>query len=101
MLAVCSAVMIPQAIAQSWEVGGGVGGGFYTAQNVTSGSGSAKAAGLAPDGSSLAFLSDRVKAEVFQLYLMAEGDLGEARPAPAVPGTVGPSRHFGCPRSST
>ncbi len=43
MLVVCSAVMIPQAIAQSWEVGGGVGGGFYTAQNVTSGSGSASA----------------------------------------------------------
>ena len=43
---------------------------------------------LAPDGSSLAFLSDRAKAEVFQLYLLADGQLGEARPAPAVPGTV-------------
>jgi dipeptidyl aminopeptidase/acylaminoacyl peptidase len=55
---------------------------------LTSGSGSAKAARLAPDGSSLAFLSDRAKAEVFQAYLLAGGQLGEARPAPAVPGTV-------------
>src|SRR5260370_22507002 len=53
-----------------------------------SGGGSGKAARLAPDGSSLAFLSDRAKAEVFQLYLLADGQLGEARPAPAVPGTV-------------
>jgi len=55
---------------------------------LTSAGGSAKAARLAPDGSSLAFLSDRAKAEVFQLYLLADGELGEARPAPAVPGTV-------------
>jgi dipeptidyl aminopeptidase/acylaminoacyl peptidase len=55
---------------------------------LTSGGGSAKAARLAPDGSSVAFLSDRAKAEVFQLYLLADGQLGEAWPAPAVPGTV-------------
>ena len=55
---------------------------------LTSGGGSAKAARLAPDGSALAFLSDRAKAHVFQLYLLADGQLGEARPAPAVPGTV-------------
>jgi dipeptidyl aminopeptidase/acylaminoacyl peptidase len=55
---------------------------------LTSGGGSAKAAGLAPDGSSLAFLSDRAQAGVFQLYLLDDGQLGEARPAPAVPGTV-------------
>jgi dipeptidyl aminopeptidase/acylaminoacyl peptidase len=55
---------------------------------LTSGGGSAKAARFAPDGSSLAFLSDRAKAEVFQLYLLADGQLGEARPAPAIPGTV-------------
>src|SRR5215468_12282034 len=55
---------------------------------LTSGGGSARAARLAPDGSSLAFLSDRAKAEVFQLYLLADGQLGEARSAPAVPGTV-------------
>jgi dipeptidyl aminopeptidase/acylaminoacyl peptidase len=55
---------------------------------LTSGGGSAQAGRLAPDGSALAFLSDRAKADVFQLYLLAEGQLGEARPAPAVPGTV-------------
>ncbi len=55
---------------------------------LTSGGGSAKAGRLSPDGSALAFLSDRAKAEVFQLYLLADGQLGEARPAPAVPGTV-------------
>ena len=55
---------------------------------LTSGGGSAKAARLAPDGSALAFLSDRDKAEVFQLYLLVYGQLGEARPAPVVPGTV-------------
>jgi len=55
---------------------------------LTSGGGSAKAARLAPDGSVLAFLSDRSTAEVFQLYLLADGQLGEAKPAPAVPGTV-------------
>src|ERR1700683_517159 len=55
---------------------------------LSSGGGSAKAGRLAPDGSSLAFLSDRAKAEVFQLYLLDDGQFGEARPAPAVPGTV-------------
>jgi dipeptidyl aminopeptidase/acylaminoacyl peptidase len=55
---------------------------------LTSGGRSAKGARLAPDGLSLAFLSDRAMAEVFQLYLLADGQLGEARPAPAVPGTV-------------
>ncbi len=55
---------------------------------LTSAGGSAKAARLAPDGSALAFLSDRATAEVFQLYLLADGQLGEARPAPVVPGTV-------------
>src|SRR6266566_4830424 len=55
---------------------------------LTSGGGSAKAARLAPDGSALAFLSDRAEAHVVQLYLLAGGQLGEARPAPAVRGTV-------------
>jgi dipeptidyl aminopeptidase/acylaminoacyl peptidase len=55
---------------------------------LTSGGASAKAARLVPDGSSLAFLSDRAKADVFQLYLLADGQLGEAQPAPAVSGTV-------------
>ena len=64
----------------------GVRGGALRA--LTSGGGSAKAGRLAPDGSSLAFLSDRAKAGMFQLYLLADGQLGEARPAPAVPGSV-------------
>ena len=55
---------------------------------LTSGGGSARAAQLSPDGSSLAFLSDRVEADVFQLYLLADGQFGEARPAPDVPGTI-------------
>jgi dipeptidyl aminopeptidase/acylaminoacyl peptidase len=55
---------------------------------LTAGGGSAKAGRLAPDGSTLAFLSDRAKAGIFQLYLLSDGQFGEARPAPAVPGTV-------------
>src|SRR5580693_6987162 len=55
---------------------------------LSSGGGSARSGRLAPDGSSLAFLSDRAKVEVFQLYLLADGQLGEAQAAPAVPGTV-------------
>jgi len=43
MLLVCSAVLAPGAMAQSWEVGGGVGGGFYTSQDITSPTGSASA----------------------------------------------------------
>ncbi|HEY2552458.1 MAG TPA: S9 family peptidase [Streptosporangiaceae bacterium] len=59
-----------------------------TLRALTSGGGSARYARLAPDGSALAFLSDRAKADVFQLYLLSGGQLGEAAPAPAVPGTV-------------
>ena len=55
---------------------------------LTSGGGSAKAARFAPDGSALAFLSDRAKADVFQLYLLTDGQLGEATPAPTIPGTA-------------
>jgi len=41
---VCSAVaMLPAAMAQRWEVGGGAGGGFYTSKDVTLGSTSASA----------------------------------------------------------
>jgi hypothetical protein len=43
MLLVGSAVLAPLTMAQSWEVGAGAGGGFYTAQDVTSGMGSASA----------------------------------------------------------
>lgn len=42
MLLVCSAVLVP-AMAQRWEFGGGVGGGFYTSQDVTASGGSASA----------------------------------------------------------
>lgn len=38
-----AAVLVPSALAQSWEVGGGVGGGFYTSQDVTTSTGSASA----------------------------------------------------------
>jgi hypothetical protein len=43
MLLVCTAVAAPRVIAQSWEVGGGVGGGFYTSQTISSSAGSASA----------------------------------------------------------
>ena len=43
-LAVLAAMAItPSAFAQSWEVGGGAGGGFYTSQDVTAPFGSASA----------------------------------------------------------
>jgi hypothetical protein len=42
-LFVCAAVVAPAAMAQRWEVGGSVGGGFYTGQDVTNPSGSASA----------------------------------------------------------
>src|ERR1700722_5449405 len=34
MLVVCAA-LLPAAWAQKWEIGGGVGGGFYTSDNIT------------------------------------------------------------------
>jgi hypothetical protein len=40
---VFSAVMATSAMAQSWEVGGGVGGGFYTSQSITQAGASASA----------------------------------------------------------
>lgn len=43
MLLVGSAVLVSPAFAQSWEVGAGVGGGFYTSQTVNSPFGSASA----------------------------------------------------------
>src|SRR5271169_2659265 len=44
MLVVCSALaLIPAARAQRWEVGGAVGGGFYTSQDVSAPGGSASA----------------------------------------------------------
>lgn len=55
---------------------------------VTSGGGSARAGRLAPDGTRLAFLSDRGRSDVFQLHLLDGGQFGEAVAAPTVPGTV-------------
>src|SRR5271165_5341698 len=44
MLMVCTSLAaIPQAWAQKWEFGGGVGGGFYTSQDVTEPGASASA----------------------------------------------------------
>lgn len=42
MLGVCLAIL-PAAMAQRWEVGGGAGGGFYTSQDVSLGSSSVSA----------------------------------------------------------
>jgi hypothetical protein len=36
-------ILSPAAFAQKWELGGGVGGGFYSSQNITAPSGSAAA----------------------------------------------------------
>lgn len=43
LLFVCFAALATGAFAQSWEVGAGVGGGFYTSQTVSSPAGSASA----------------------------------------------------------
>jgi len=43
LMIVCSAVAVPAAMAQSWEMGAGAGGGFYTSQDVTLGANSAEA----------------------------------------------------------
>jgi len=61
------------------------GGGL---RQVTAGSGSARWGRFSPDGTTLAFLSDRAAPGVFQLFLLADGHFGEALAAPAVPGTI-------------
>lgn len=55
---------------------------------VSAGRGSARQARFSPDGGTLAFLADRREAGVFQLHLIRGDELGEAMPAPEVPGTV-------------
>ncbi|HEY2058614.1 MAG TPA: S9 family peptidase, partial [Amycolatopsis sp.] len=55
---------------------------------VSAGRGSAREARFSPDGSRLAFLADRREPGVSQLHLLPDDGLGEARPAPEVPGTV-------------
>jgi dipeptidyl aminopeptidase/acylaminoacyl peptidase len=63
-----------------------VEGGEWRA--VTGAAGSARSGRFSPDGRTLAFRSDRARSGVFQLYLLARGTLGEAVPAPTVPGTI-------------
>ncbi len=43
LFVVCALAALPQAWAQKWEFGGGVGGGFYTSHDVTAPGGSAAA----------------------------------------------------------
>jgi hypothetical protein len=40
---VCAVTTAPVALAQRWEFGGGVGGGFYTSRDITAASGSVSA----------------------------------------------------------
>ncbi|MFD4635907.1 S9 family peptidase [Lentzea sp. NPDC058436] len=66
---------------------------LYTAtggrfRQISAQGGSARSGRFSPDGRTLAFLADRATAGVFQLHLRTDGDLGEAEPAPVVPGTV-------------
>lgn len=55
---------------------------------LTAAGGSARGGTFAPDGETLAFLSDRGTPGVFQLFLLASRGLGEAVATPPVPGTV-------------
>jgi dipeptidyl aminopeptidase/acylaminoacyl peptidase len=55
---------------------------------VTTAAGSSRLPRYSPDGRTLAFLSDRGEAGRFQLALLEEGVLGEARTTPDVPGMV-------------
>lgn len=55
---------------------------------VTGGPNDDKLPRWSPDGSRLAFLSDRARKGEFQLYLLAVGRMGEALSTPAVDGTV-------------
>lgn len=57
-------------------------------QPVSAACGSARGARFAPDGSMLAFLSDRAKPGVFQLFLLSADHLGEAVATAEVPGTI-------------
>ena len=72
-----SALLAPLAMAQSWEVGGGVGGGFYTSQDVTSSGGGSASAKLQAGVAGGAWVGNNIKAhwsgEVRYEYQM--GDL--------------------------
>ena len=55
---------------------------------LTSNAGSSRLPRVSPDGTAVAFLSDRAEAGQFQLHVIREGALGEAEATPPVPGTV-------------
>lgn len=55
---------------------------------VTAASGSSRQPQLAPNGDSIAFLSDQDEAGRFQLYTLQNDSDNNAQPAPEVPGTV-------------
>jgi dipeptidyl aminopeptidase/acylaminoacyl peptidase len=55
---------------------------------ITSGVSSERLPKWSPDGKTLAFLSDRDEAGLFQLFLLSVGGLGEAKPATKVSGMV-------------
>ncbi|MEV0266214.1 S9 family peptidase [Streptomyces sp. NPDC050617] len=66
---------------------------LYTCRNgrlepLSAGPASAQGAVFSPDGSTLAFLSDRGTPRMFQLHLMGTDQFGEAVAAPAVPGSI-------------
>ena len=57
-----SALLAPLAMAQSWEVGGGVGGGFYTSRDVTSSGGGSASAKLQTGLAGGAWLGNNIQA---------------------------------------
>ncbi|HEY1330032.1 MAG TPA: S9 family peptidase [Actinomycetota bacterium] len=57
-------------------------------EQLTSGPNDDRSARWSPDGSRLAFLSDRTEKGRFQLFLLTRGRLGEAHAAPVVEGSV-------------
>jgi dipeptidyl aminopeptidase/acylaminoacyl peptidase len=59
-----------------------------TLHPVTGATGSARNGRFSPDGTTLAFLSDRGREGIFQLFLLDDRELSEAVAAPEVTGTV-------------
>ncbi len=59
-----------------------------TFEEVTAGPNDDRLPRWSPDGTVLAFVSDRAQKGRHQLYLLEAGRVGEARPAPAVDGTI-------------
>ena len=61
---------------------------------ITSGPNNERLPKWAPDGKTIAFLSDRAEEGIFQLYLLKVGRLGEAEPIPFVSGMVVEDYHW-------